>query len=70
MNYLEVSDIYQEIIGLVPHYKIAKNSKTAEGTTQWSLPENRKFRFEESPARPNPLELQNYEILEALESLS
>jgi formate dehydrogenase major subunit len=70
MHYPKVSDIYQEIIGLVPHYKIAKYSKTAEGTTQWPLPENRKFRFEESLARPNPLELQQYEILEALESLS
>jgi formate dehydrogenase major subunit len=70
MHYPEVSDIYREIIGLVPPYKIAEDSKTAEGTTQWPLPENRKFRFENSLARPNPLELQNYEILEALESLS
>jgi len=70
MHYPKVSDIYQEIIGLVPPYKIAEDSKTAEGTTQWSLPENRKFRFGKSLARPNPLDLQNYEILEALESLS
>jgi predicted molibdopterin-dependent oxidoreductase YjgC len=70
MHYLEVSDIYQEIIGLVPPYKIAENSNKAEVTTQWSLPENRKFHFGESLTRPNPLELQNYEILEALESLS
>jgi formate dehydrogenase major subunit len=70
MHYPKVSDIYQEIIGLVPPYKIAETSKTADGITQWSLPENRKFHFVESLARPNPLELQNYEILEALESLS
>jgi formate dehydrogenase major subunit len=70
MHYPKVSDIYQEIIGLVPPYKIAENSKTAEGITQWPLSENRKFRFGESLARPNPLELQHYEILEALESLS
>jgi len=70
MHYPKVSDIYQEIIGLVPPYKIAENSKTAEGITQWPLPENRKFHFGESLARPNPLELQQYEILEALESLS
>jgi len=70
MHYPRVSDIYREIIGLVPPYKIAEDSKTAEGTTQWQLPENRKFRFGDSLARPNPLELQNYEILEALESLS
>ena len=70
MHYPKVSDIYQEIIGLVPPYKIAEDSKTAEGITQWSLPENRKFRFGEDLARPNPLDLQNYEILEALESLS
>jgi predicted molibdopterin-dependent oxidoreductase YjgC len=70
MHYPEASDIYREIIGLVPPYKIAKDSKTAEGITQWQLPENRKFHFGDSLARPNPLELQNYEILEALESLS
>jgi hypothetical protein len=70
MHYPEIPDIYQEISGLVPPYKIAGDSKAAEGTTQWPLPESRKFRFEESLARPNPLELQNYEILEALESLS
>jgi formate dehydrogenase major subunit len=70
MHYPKVSDIYQEIIGLVPPYKIAEDSKTAEGTTQWPLPENRKFHFGDNLARPNPLELQNYEILEALESLS
>jgi predicted molibdopterin-dependent oxidoreductase YjgC len=70
MHYPTVSDIYQEIIGLVPPYKIAEDSKTAEEITQWSLPENRKFHFGNSLARPNPLELQNYEILEALESLS
>ena len=70
MHYPKVSDIYQEIIGLVPPYKIAKDSKTAQGITQWQLSENRKFRFGDSLARPNPLDLQNYEILEALESLS
>jgi predicted molibdopterin-dependent oxidoreductase YjgC len=70
MNYLEVSDIYKEIIGLVPPYKITENSKAAEGTTQWPLPESRKLHFGDNLARPNPLELQNYEILEALESLS
>jgi len=70
MQYPEVSEIYQEITGLVPPYKIAEDNKTAEGTTQWPLPENRKFHFGEGLARPNPLDLQNYEILEALESLS
>jgi formate dehydrogenase major subunit len=70
VHYPKVSDIYQEIIGLVPLYKIAEDSKTAEGITQWPLPENRKFHFGESLARPNPLEFQHYEILEALESLS
>jgi predicted molibdopterin-dependent oxidoreductase YjgC len=70
MHYPKVSDIYREIIGLVPPYKIAEDSKTAEGITQWPLSENRKFRFGDNLARPNPLELQQYEILEALESLS
>jgi len=70
MHYPQVSDIYQEIIGLVPPYKIAEDTKTAEGITQWSLPENRKFRFEDNLAHPNPLDLQNYETLEALESLA
>ena len=70
MNYPAVSDIYQEIIGLVPFYRIAEDSKTAKGTTQWPLSKNRKFRFERSLARTNPLDLQNYEILDVLRSLS
>lgn len=70
MHYPKVSDIYREIIGVVPPYKIAEDSKTTEGITQWSLSENHKFHFGDCLARPNPLELQNYEILEALESLS
>jgi formate dehydrogenase major subunit len=70
MHYPKASDIYQEMIGLVTPYKIAEDSKNAEGTTQWPLSENRKFRFGDNLARPNPLELQQYEILEALESLS
>jgi formate dehydrogenase major subunit len=70
MHYPKISDIYQEIIGLVPPYKIAENSKTAEEITQWPISENRKFRFGNSLSRPNPLELQHYEILEASKSLS
>jgi predicted molibdopterin-dependent oxidoreductase YjgC len=45
MHYPEVSDIYQEIIGLVPLYKTAEDNKPATGITQWSLSKNRKFRF-------------------------
>jgi predicted molibdopterin-dependent oxidoreductase YjgC len=70
MQYSEVSDIYQEIIGLVPPYRIASDRKTGEGTRQWPLPRKRKFRFGDAPVHPNPLNLQNYEILEALKSLS
>ena len=70
MNYPAVWDIYHEIIGLVPFYRIAEDSKTAKGTTQWPLSKNRKFRFERSLARTNPIDLQNYEILDVLRSLS
>ena len=70
MNYREVSDIYREIIGLVPSYRIAKGGKTTEGITQWPRSKNRKFRFEQSLARTNPNDLQHYQVLEALESLS
>jgi formate dehydrogenase major subunit len=45
MHYPKVSDIYQEIIGLVPLYKTAEDNKPAKGITQWSLSKNRKFRF-------------------------
>jgi formate dehydrogenase major subunit len=70
MNYREVSDIYREIIGLVPSYRIAKGGKTTEGIAQWPRSKNRKFRFEQSLARTNPNDLQHYQVLEALESLS
>jgi formate dehydrogenase major subunit len=70
MHYPKVSDIYQEIIGLVPLYKIAKDSKSVEGTTQWTLPKNRKFRFGDTLARFNALDLQVHEILEASDNLS
>jgi formate dehydrogenase major subunit len=70
MHYHKVSDIYQEIIGLVPPYRIAGNSKPTDGIPQWTLPRNRKFHFGGNPTHPNPLDLQNHEILEALESLS
>jgi predicted molibdopterin-dependent oxidoreductase YjgC len=70
MNYPAVSDIYREIIGLVPFYRIAKDGKTTEGIAHWPRSKNRKFRFEQSLARTNAVGLQNYEILEALESLS
>jgi hypothetical protein len=70
MQYPKVSDIYQEIIGLVPTYKIAKDGTTTNGITQWTLPKNRKFRFGDRAVHPNLLNLQNYEILESLESLS
>ena len=70
MNYREVSDIYREIIRLVPLYRIAKNGKTTGRIAQPPLSKNRKFRFEQSLAGTSPVDLRNYEILEALESLS
>jgi predicted molibdopterin-dependent oxidoreductase YjgC len=70
MNYREVSDIYQEIIELVPFYRIAKDGKTTEGIAQWPRSNNRKFHFEQSLARTNPNDLQHYRVLEALESVS
>ena len=70
MNYREVSDIYREIIRLVPLYRIAKNGKTTGRIVQPPLSKNRKFRFEQSLAGTNPVDLRNYQILEALESLS
>jgi predicted molibdopterin-dependent oxidoreductase YjgC len=70
MDYPAVSDIYQEILGLVPFYRFAEDSKTAKEITQWPLSRNRKFRFDGKLARTNPLNLQNYEILDVLRSLS
>jgi predicted molibdopterin-dependent oxidoreductase YjgC len=57
MHYPEVSDIYREIVGLVPLYKTAEDNKTAKGLTQWSLSRNRKFRFGDGFARLKPLAL-------------
>jgi predicted molibdopterin-dependent oxidoreductase YjgC len=70
MNYREVSDIYQEIIELVPFYRIAKDGKTTEGIAHWPRSNNRKFHFEQSLARTSPNDLQHYRVLEALESVS
>lgn len=70
MNYREVSDIYREIIELVPFYRIAKDGRTTEGIAHWPRSNNRKFRFERNLARTNPNDLQHYQVLEALESLA
>jgi predicted molibdopterin-dependent oxidoreductase YjgC len=70
MHYPKASDIYREIIKLVPLYKSAEDSRTAQGTTRWPLSANRKFHFGDSSTRPNPRDLQNYEIPESLDSLS
>jgi len=70
MNYRKVSDMYREIIGLLPFYRIGKNGKTTEGIARWPRSKNRKFRFERSLARTNPNDLQHYQVLEALESLA
>jgi len=70
MDYREVSDIYREIIELVPFYRIAEDGKTTEGIAQWPRSNNRRFRFERSLARTNPNDLQHYQVLEALESLA
>jgi predicted molibdopterin-dependent oxidoreductase YjgC len=70
MSYGEVSDIYREIIELVPFYRIAKDGKNTEGIAHWPRSNNRKFRFEQSLARTNPNDLQHYRVLEALESVS
>ena len=70
MNYHEVSDIYREIIELIPFYRITKDGKPTEGIAHWPRSNNRKFRFEQSLPRTNPNDLQHYQVLEALESLS
>jgi predicted molibdopterin-dependent oxidoreductase YjgC len=70
VNYRTVSDIYQEICRLVPSYRIAEDDETAEDNTQWTLSRNRKFRFDGNLARTNPLDFQNYEILDVLRSLA
>jgi formate dehydrogenase major subunit len=70
MNYHEVSDIYREIIELIPFYRIAKDGRTIEGIAQWPRSWNRRFRFEQSLPRTNPNDLQHYQVLEALERLS
>jgi predicted molibdopterin-dependent oxidoreductase YjgC len=69
MNYPAVSDIYQEIIRLVPSYRIAYDGETPEEVTQWPLSRNRKFRFDGNVVQTNPLDLQKYDILDVMRSL-
>jgi formate dehydrogenase major subunit len=69
MRYGKASDIYEEIVRLVPLYRIAEDNRTVAGTTQWSLPESHKFRFGNNASLPNSVNLPKAnEILWTLDS--
>jgi formate dehydrogenase major subunit len=70
MHYPEVASIYQEIVELVPFYKIDRGSKSAGGTAQWPLSGIGKFSFGSGLTQPNLPDFHSSEIISVLGSLA
>ena len=70
MNYPAVSSIYREIAKLAPTVKAGKSSRYSEEGRQWPFLNDGRFNFEDGLGRLRLVESENYEILEALTSLS
>lgn len=70
MEYRSVSDIESEIAKLVPIYRTGNGSQYPEVGGQWSFLKNGRFDLKDGLAQLQLVEAEEYDVLEALASLS